>query len=175
MGCKVDHRGIYASDTSRACLFICFFVIIVAYLLTSGSLFVCSLNHLFIRSFILCYCYCCNFAIVDAVVISLSLPLSSPLVGLWERYKDDYIISFRKRYFWVTSDTYFFFASAILVFICASALASDASPCIFLNSTFSRNDSQLKAGKKTMGKRPLLLHYDGETGTLPSFLILLSC
>ena len=86
------------------------------------------------------------------MVISLGLPLSSPLVGLWERYKADYIISFRKRYFRVTSDTYFFLASAILVFICASALASDAAACTFLSSTFSRNELQLIAGRKHRGK-----------------------
>lgn len=50
----------------------------------------------------------------------------------------------------MTSDTYFFLASAILVFICASALASDASACTFLSSTLSRNELQLKAGKNTM-------------------------
>ena len=108
---------------------------------TSGShLFVCSLNHLFIRSLILCHCHCCKFAVVVVIVISLRLPLPSPLVGLWERYKADYIISFRKRYFRLTSDTYFFLASAILVFICASALASDAAACTFLSSTFSRKE-----------------------------------
>ena len=124
---------------------------------TSGShLFVCSLNHLFIRSLILSHCHCCKFVVVVVIVISSSLPLSSPLVGLWERYEADYIISFRKRYFRVTSDTYFFLASAILVFICASALASDAAACTFLSSTFSRKE--LKAGKK----------YHGKTTTTPS-------
>lgn len=164
MGCKVDHRGIYASETSGACLFICFSVIIIAHLLlwlSSLSLYaycgrgtrqtisfseeklrvlICSLNHLFIRSLILCHCHCCKFAVVVVIVISLRLPLPSPLVGLWERYKADYIISFRKRYFRLTSDTYFFLASAILVFICASALASDAAACTFLSSTFSRKE-----------------------------------
>ena len=67
----------------------------------------------------------------------------------------------------MTSDTYFFLASAILVFICASALASDACACNFLSSTLSRNELPLKTEKNTTGRPLLLLHYDRKTGTLP--------
>lgn len=148
MGCRVDHCGIYASETSGAYLFVYLFICLFLSLL--------SLLHI-------CCCCCNRYHFKPA-------PLIAPrrFVGVVRGR----LYHFRKTYFRVTcsSDTYFFLASAILVFICACALASDASACTFLSSTLSRNELRLKAEeKKHHGKALLLLQQDGETGAATKF------
>lgn len=85
-----------------------------------GFSFVRLSTQTFIRSFILllallqiCRCRCNRYHFKPT-----SLTAPGRFVG-----EEQGRLSFR-----VTVDTYFFLASAILVFICASALASDASP-----------------------------------------------